>query len=175
MNYQYCILYPSLSYIVCVSGEGGKNTACHCRSIPPYLKKKTRKQNTKAEHHNVQILLARIFKNDYFFKIHEYLLYNKKNLSSSHLHGSEVADVVKVKDHFDVTFREGVVAPSYVVVPRPHSWDKAVQKIIQTPGAICQLTQALAQSGETMILQIIFGMFSLVFLIFIHIGFNSDL
>lgn len=56
--------------------------------------------------------------------------------------------MVKVKDHLYVTFRESLVAPSHVVVPRPCSRDMAVQKVIQTPGAIRQLAQALGQSRE---------------------------
>lgn len=62
-----------------------------------------------------------------------------------YLHGSEVSDVVKLKDHLHVTFGEALVAPAHVVVPWPHAVYVAVEKIIQTPGAICQLAEALCQ------------------------------
>lgn len=56
--------------------------------------------------------------------------------------------MVKLKYHLHITFREAPVVPAHIVVPWPHAVDLAVEKIIQTPGAICQLAKALCQSGE---------------------------
>lgn len=70
--------------------------------------------------------------------------------SIPYLHGCEVSDVVKLKDHLHVTFREALVAPAHIVVPGPHAVHVAVDKIIQTPGAVRQLAEALFQSrGRT--------------------------
>lgn len=63
------------------------------------------------------------------------------------LHGSEVSDVVKLKYHLHITSRKASVVPAHIVVPWPHAVDMAVEKIIQTPGAICQLAKALCQSS----------------------------
>lgn len=56
--------------------------------------------------------------------------------------------MVKLKDHLHVTFREALVAPAHIVVPWPHAVYVAVDKIIQTPGAIRQLAEALCQSKD---------------------------
>lgn len=64
-----------------------------------------------------------------------------------YLHGSEVSDAVKLKDHLHITLGEALVIPAHVVVARPHAVYVAVEEIIQTPGAICQLAEALCQSN----------------------------
>lgn len=69
---------------------------------------------------------------------------------AAHLHGGEVSNVVKLKDRLHVTFGEALVAPAHVVVARPHAVYVAVEEIIQTPGAVRQLAEALCQSGGGM-------------------------
>jgi len=66
---------------------------------------------------------------------------------TSYLHGSEVSDVVKLKDHLHVTFGQALVVPAHVVVARPHAVYVAVEEIVHTPGTICQLAEALRQSS----------------------------
>lgn len=58
--------------------------------------------------------------------------------------------MVELKDHLHVTFREGLVVPAHIVVPGPHAVYVAVEEIVQTPSAICQLAEALRQSGGGM-------------------------
>lgn len=58
--------------------------------------------------------------------------------------------MVKLKNHLHVTFGEALVVPAHVVVPWPHGIYVAVEKIIQTPGAIRQLAEALCQSSGGM-------------------------
>lgn len=58
--------------------------------------------------------------------------------------------MVKLKDHLHVTFGEALVVPAHVVVPGPHAVYVAVEEIIQTPGAVCQLAEALCQSSAEM-------------------------
>lgn len=67
-----------------------------------------------------------------------------------YLHGGEVANMVKLKDCLHITFGKALVVPAHIVISWPHAVDVAVEKIIQTPGAICQLTEALCQSGGGM-------------------------
>lgn len=58
--------------------------------------------------------------------------------------------MVKVKYHLHVTLRETPVVPSHIVVPWPHAVRMAVQEVIQTPGAVCQLAKAFGQSKGAM-------------------------
>lgn len=83
-------------------------------------------------------------------KLFTELLQSSPPPTTPYLHGSEVSDVVKLKDHLHVTFREGFVAPAHVVVPWPHAVYVVVEKIIQTPGAIRQLAKAFCQSSGEM-------------------------
>lgn len=55
--------------------------------------------------------------------------------------------MVELIGHLHVTFGEALVVPAHVVIPWPHAVDLAVEEIIQTPGAICQLAKALRKSG----------------------------
>lgn len=55
--------------------------------------------------------------------------------------------MVKIKDHLHIAFGESAVTPPHVVVARPHAIDVAVQKVIQTPGAVCELAEAFRQTA----------------------------
>lgn len=72
---------------------------------------------------------------------------NSPPVPTPYLHGGEISDVVKLKDHLHVTFGEALVAPAHIVVPWPHAVYVTVEKIIQTPGSIRQLAEALCQSS----------------------------
>ncbi len=58
--------------------------------------------------------------------------------------------MVELKDHLHVTFREALVAPAHIVVPRPHAVYVTVEEVIQTPGAVRQLAKALCKSCRGM-------------------------
>lgn len=53
--------------------------------------------------------------------------------------------MVELKDHLHVTSGEAPVVPSYIVIARPKVVAVAVEKVVQTPGAIGQLAKPFRQ------------------------------
>lgn len=64
---------------------------------------------------------------------------------TSYLHGREVSHMVELKDHLHVTSGEAPVVPPYIVIARPKVVAVAVEKVVQTPGAIGQLAEPFRQ------------------------------
>lgn len=61
----------------------------------------------------------------------------------THLHAGEVSRAVELKHDFNVSAGEARVAPTHIVVPRPHVVDVAVCEIVQAADAVRQLAQTL--------------------------------